>query len=450
MDETGKPIIDFLGRDRDKTKRGRFRMSIQSQQLATGFLLFLIPFVLTIFTKDATAFSLTSCPDGCAIPPLPMAIDDDLIVDQLSGPKDQVTQLSNNRSYAVLHYLRDDGVYGDHSSSDFNDYWGLHLWLDIDEVIEWTDPKPFLGEDEYGRFAWVKLPSNATNVGFIVHRGDIRDGTSADRFFNPSVNPEIWLKNDDANTYTSQAEAQGFVTIHYHRDGGDYGNPNSSDFNDFWGLHLWGDAIDPSEGTSWAMPKKPTGLDDYGAFWNIQIVDPAQLVNFIIHRGDTMDPGQDENFTPEEVPTVWKQSGDVEVYSQRGAAENFATIHYHREDGDYGDPNSSNFNDYWGLHVWNGAFTPTTWIEPLRWDALDSFGPAFKIELADGASELAYILHRGDIKDPGSDQFLTFDPWGYEVWQLEGEGPNPEQPHYVLPILAVQGTYSYLPIINRK
>ena len=38
----------------------------------------------------------------------------------------------------------------------------------------------------------------------------------------------------------------------------------------------------------------------------------------------------------------------------------------------------------------------------------------------DGAPELAYILHRGDTKDPGPDQFLSFDPWGYEVWQLEG------------------------------
>jgi hypothetical protein len=34
----------------------------------------------------------------------------------------------------------------------FNDFWGLHLWGDIQETIDWTAPKPFLGEDEYGRF----------------------------------------------------------------------------------------------------------------------------------------------------------------------------------------------------------------------------------------------------------------------------------------------------------
>ena len=99
----------------------------------------------------------------------------------------------------VIHYFRADGDYGDHTTGNYNDYWGLHLWGDITETIDWTAPKPFLGDDEYGRFAWVNLAPDATNVGFIVHRGDTKDGTDADRFFNPSSTPEIWLKEDDAH-----------------------------------------------------------------------------------------------------------------------------------------------------------------------------------------------------------------------------------------------------------
>jgi pullulanase-type alpha-1,6-glucosidase len=338
--------------------------------------------------------------------------------------------------YAVIHYFRDDGDYGDHTTGDFNDFWGLHLWGDIEEVIEWPDPKPFLGEDEYGRFAWVELTPGATNVGFIVHRGDTKDGTTADRFFNPSATPEIWLRQDDAATYTSQAAAQGFVTIRYHRPDGDYGTP-SSDFNTFWGLHLWGDAIDPSEGTEWTSPKPPTGIDDYGAFWNVLIQDASQPVNFIIHRGDIKDPGPDQSFLPAEEATVWIQSGDETIYPQRGAAENFATIHYHRPDGDYGDPTSSDFNDFWGLHVWDGALNPNPgWTDPLRWESLDNFGPVFKIELVDGAPLLAYILHRGDNKDPGPDQFLEFAVHGYEIWQMQGA--DPDDP-YILPIVVEPG-----------
>jgi pullulanase/glycogen debranching enzyme len=343
------------------------------------------------------------------------------ILVQTGGP-------SGTAPYAVLHYFREDGDYGDHTTGDYNDYWGLHLWGDIEETIEWTAPKPFLGEDEYGRFAWVKLARGAQNVGFIVHRGDTKDGTDADRFFNPSTDgPEIWLRGSDASFYTSQAAAQGYVTIHYQRPDGDYTD---------WGLHLWGDAIDPSEATSWDNPKPPTGFDDYGAYWNVQIVDVSQPVNFIIHRGDDKDPGPDESFIPEANATVWKQSGDETIYPSRGAAENYATLHYHRADGDYGDPTSSDYNDFWGLHTWGGADDPG-WTTPRRPNSQDLFGIAFEVPLYEDAEQLNYILHRGDEKDPGPDQFLVLDEYGYEVWQLEGAGPDPDKPHYVLPIVGV-------------
>ncbi|MDX1614281.1 MAG: pullulanase-type alpha-1,6-glucosidase [Candidatus Promineifilaceae bacterium] len=351
---------------------------------------------------------------------------------------------SESPTYAVIHYLRDDGDYGDHTTGDFNDFWGLHLWEDIDETIAWTEPKPFLGEDEYGRFAWVKLAPNATNVGFIVHRGDVKDGTTADRFFNPSQNPEIWLRQDDSTTYTSQAEAQKYVTIHYRRSDGEYGDPTSDDFNDFWGLHLWGDALAEGAGTEWTAPRPFDGIDpDFGAFWKvpIDVQNASQPLNFIIHRGDSKDPGPDQSLIPVETAAAWIVSGDETIYPQRGAALQVATIHYHRDDGDYGDPTSADFNDFWGLHVWEGARNPNPgWTDPLRWDALDVFGPVFNVPLTDDATQLAYIIHRGDTKDPGPDQFLVLDKWGYEVWQLQGEDPaDPETPHYVLPILGEPG-----------
>ena len=339
--------------------------------------------------------------------------------------------------YAIVHYNRPAADYGDHTTGDFNDFWGLHLWgdaIDPAEVTDWTDPKPFEGEDEFGRFAWIRRGGSDSQVNFIVHQGDTKD-TPDDRFFDADANPEIWINEGDATIYTSQADAQGFATIRYHRDDGDYGTP-SPDYNTFWGLHLWGDAIDPSEGTDWTSPKPPDGVDDYGAYWNVQIVDSTQPLNFIIHRGDTKDPGPDESFVPTETATVWKQSGDVEIYPSRGAAEDTAVIHYHRDDGDYGDNTSPDFNDFWGLHVWEGSVSPTDWPDPVRWTDVDVFGPRFEVPVVDGAPQLAYIIHRGDQKDPGPDQFLTFDPWGYEVWQLTGENPSdPAEPHYVLPIV---------------
>jgi pullulanase-type alpha-1,6-glucosidase len=329
--------------------------------------------------------------------------------------------------YAVFHYYRPDGDYGDHTSPDFNDYWGLHLWEDINDSIDWTSPKPFLGEDEYGRFAWVRLNPGATNVGFIVHKGNTKDGTDADRFFNPSATPEIWLKAGDPLHYTSQAAAQGYATIHYHNPDGDYAD---------WGLHLWGDAIDPSEGTDWNSPKPATGSDDFGLYWDVALSDVSQALNFIIHRGDEKDPGPDQSFIPEQSASVWIMSGDETIYTQKGAAMGFATLHYHRPDGNYGDYSSSDFNDFWGLHTWGDASDPG-WTSPRKPARMTIFGPAFEVPLNPNPTALNYIFHRGDQKDPGPDQTLNLAAFGYEVWQLSGA--DPEKP-YLLPIMTGSGS----------
>ena len=91
--------------------------------------------------------------------------------------------------YALIHYQRPAGDYGDHTTGNSNDFWGLHLWgnaIDPAEATDWTSPKPFLGEDEYGRFAWVRLADDSQPVNFIVHRGDTKDPPdSPDRSFDP-------------------------------------------------------------------------------------------------------------------------------------------------------------------------------------------------------------------------------------------------------------------------
>ena len=324
--------------------------------------------------------------------------------------------------YAVVHYQRPAGDY---------DGWGFHFWGDIDQTVEWTSPVPLAGEDAYGPFAWVKLLPNAAEVGFIPHKGDEKD-PGPDRFFNPSQNPEIWLKQGDITVYTSRADAQGYVEIRYQRPDDDYTG---------WGLHLWGDAIDPSEGTTWEAPKPPTAIDDYGAYWKVLIQDAAQPVNFIVHKGDEKDTAEDRSFLPTEIPEAWLQSGDSTIHETRGSAEDFAVIHYHRPDGDYGDATSSDFADFWGIHTWAGHLDPDPeWTAPIKPAGTDRFGPFFKLDLDEGATELAYILHRGDTKDPGPDQSLDLVNVGHEVWYLSGHTDADQMAKYLLPIQAGSGT----------
>jgi pullulanase-type alpha-1,6-glucosidase len=329
--------------------------------------------------------------------------------------------------YAVVHYNRPDGNYAG---------WGVHFWEDIDETVTWETPRPLAGEDDFGRFAWVKLAANPDKVGFIVHQGDTKD-PGPDMEFNPSLTPEVWVNSGDSTVYTSQAAAQGFVEIRYQRPDGVYTD---------WGLHLWGDAIADGVGTDWAAPRMPDDIDDYGAHWIIPIDDPTQPVNFIVHKpgGDsvpeTREPGGDRSFLPAAEPAVWLQSGDVAVYGTRGDAEDFAVIHYHRPDGDYGDFSSSNFNDFWGLHAWAGHLDPDpSWESPIKPARIDAFGPVFELDLDDDAAQLAYILHRGNTKDAEPDQTLDLVNVGHEVWYLSGHVDNDDLHKYLLPIQAGTG-----------
>ncbi len=320
--------------------------------------------------------------------------------------------------YAVIHYNRPAGDYGT-PGPDFNTFWGLHLWGDAiapEEGTTWDSPKPFAGVDDYGAYVAIRLQDPTKPVNYIIHKGNDKD-TPNDRSFIPALIPVLWLKQGDAANYASRAAATGKTIIHYKRPGGDY---------DGWGLHLWGDAIDPGEATSWDSPKLPTGFDDYGAYFEIALADPTKPVNFIVHKGDEKDTQPDRSYVPAENYEIWLKSGVETIYRQRGAAEDYAIIHYRRAKGDYAG---------WGLHLWTGSAEPgITWGTPLMPTGQDDFGIYWKVRLMPDATMLAYIIHKGDEKDPGPDQFLVFAEKGYEIWQLQDTGVQYTDPAIALAV----------------
>jgi pullulanase-type alpha-1,6-glucosidase len=386
----------------------------------------------------------------------PVVFSFDSATNTFTVQTDAVPADPNRPKYAIIHYYREDGDYGDHTTGDFNDFWGLHVFGDAvaeGSATEWTAPLPFLGEDEYGRFAWIPLAPTGNTLGFIVHRGDTKDGTEADRMLNIAQTNEVWLKGGDGTDYATQADAQGFATIRYKRADGNYGEGTEN----YWGIHIWSDggnnAIDPSAETSWDAPRAPDGFDSFGAYWNVPLntADPLasqKPLKFIIHTpsgddtepGGTREPGGDQEFVPSQSATVWMIEQDETVHTSQGAAEDFAVIHYRRPEGDYGDYESDNFADFWGLHVWTGAAQETSWPEPLKPVSTNLFGVTFMIPLQPDASALNYIIHRGDDKDPGPDQSLNLFTVGYEAWQISGA--DPDSP-YVLPNLFNAG-----PVVN--
>ncbi|AIR96214.1 putative acarbose-resistent alpha-amylase [Streptomyces glaucescens] len=186
-----------------------------------------------------------------------------------------------------------------------------------------------------------------------------------------------------------------YAVVHYQRTDGDY---------DGWRL-------ESSAGTA-----DFTGRDAYGAFAWVPLDDSTGTVTYTVEKDGTAD-GPQRAFEPVRTGEVWIEQGEdgQAETAPEGAYppqdQRKAVLHYHRADGDY---------DGWGLHTWTGAATPTDWTKPLQPVGRDTFGVTFEVPLADGATSLSYIVHRGDEKDITGDRSLDFAGHGKEVWLIGG------------------------------
>ncbi|MFH8938370.1 pullulanase-type alpha-1,6-glucosidase [Streptomyces griseosporeus] len=187
---------------------------------------------------------------------------------------------ASSRDYAVVHYKRADGDYGD---------WGLYAWGDVadGEATNWPDSHPFTGRDAYGAFAWVKLKPGASNVGFLVidHQGN--KDVSADRTIDVTKTGEVWIEQGKTDVLTQKPDGPAQDTtkavLHYQRADGNY---------DGWGLHVWTGAANPTE---WSSPLKPVRTDAYGAVFEVPLAAGATSLSYILHKGDEKDLPTDQS-----------------------------------------------------------------------------------------------------------------------------------------------------------
>ncbi|MGX1884739.1 pullulanase-type alpha-1,6-glucosidase [Streptomyces sp. NPDC055287] len=213
-----------------------------------------------------------------------------------------------------------------------------------------------------------------------------------------------------ASTTAGQAPApdkptaveRDYAVVHYKRADGDY---------DGWQLK--------SADRSAAF----TGRDAYGAFAWIKLAEGASSLPYTVEKSGTAD-GPQRTVELGKTGEVWIEQGkDGQATKAPDGAyppqnKTSAVLHYQRPDGNY---------DGWGLHTWTGAKDPTDWSKPLLPVKKDAYGATFEVPLADGATSLSYILHKGDEKDLPSDQSLDLATSGHEVWMLTG------QQKYLLP-----------------
>ena len=76
--------------------------------------------------------------------------------------------------FVVIHYHRPDSDYGDATSSDFNDFWGLHTFGGAADP-GWETPRVPDGQDAFGIYFIVPHDEGADGFGYIIHRGNSKD-----------------------------------------------------------------------------------------------------------------------------------------------------------------------------------------------------------------------------------------------------------------------------------
>ncbi|MEU1082065.1 pullulanase-type alpha-1,6-glucosidase [Streptomyces sp. NPDC005908] len=209
------------------------------------------------------------------------------------------------------------------------------------------------------------------------------------------------------------AASREYAIVHYQRPDGDY---------DDWSLYAWGDLAD-GEATEWPAGHAFTGRDAYGAFAWVKLKPGASDVGFlVVDKDGNKDVTTDRTIDVTRTGEVWIEQGDDSVTTERpeypAQDTGKAVLHYHRADGRY---------EGWGLHTWTGAANPTDWSKPLEPVKTDAYGAVFEVPLAEGATSLSYILHKGDEKDLPTDQSLDLRANGHEVWLVSG------QEKYLLP-----------------
>jgi alpha-amylase len=167
--------------------------------------------------------------------------------------------------------------------------------------------------------AWTPIGSDDSSPVYTVFDNLAPLGLATDTL----IEYRAILTEPDGTTVTSDVRSVRqapppltLATLHYFRPAGDYTG---------WGLHMWGEAVDPAvlAQIAWDEPWPLTRIEGGWAEYDIPLVDDSKPVNFIMHlpSGDTVptsrEPGGDRSFLPLDTPNVWIKQGDPTVYTSQ-------------------------------------------------------------------------------------------------------------------------------------
>jgi pullulanase len=177
------------------------------------------------------------------------------------------------------------------------------------------------GIDAFGAYYDIGVSTGATDIGFILHFGGIKDPTN-DLHLNPQTTHEVWVISGNNTAFTTQPviPAPGPVAanterIHYHRADGIY---------DAWSVYAFGNTT-ANTGDFNDGPVPPAGIDSFGVYFDVPLTPNATDLGFIIHRGGEKDPGPDMHVNPQVAQEIWVVSGSTTIFTSEPTAAQLLT-----------------------------------------------------------------------------------------------------------------------------
>jgi pullulanase len=211
----------------------------------------------------------------------------------------------------------------------------------------------------------------------------------------------------------------GDIRIHYSRPDGNYSG---------WTIYAFENTTE-NTGNYGGGPVAVTGIDSYGAYFDVGVTSGANSVGIIIHNpthagGDLKDPGPNEFVDPAtQGNEYWAVSGVDALYTTQPVPANepalllpgYARIHYYRPDGNYAN---------WSVYSFNDTEEPTSNFNdgPVFQTGSDFYGAFFDIKLTANPNDLGFIVHNPStgVKDPGPDMHLAVNTFK-EAWVISGD-----------------------------
>ncbi len=223
-----------------------------------------------------------------------------------------LSQTSQQCQLATIHYRRRHADY---------EGWGLHVWgpTPLEGIVTWESPLEPAGQDDFGLYWEIPINPGASQINYIIHRGNEKDPGADQNLDFEQAGCEIWQVQGRLNQFSNPSDAIEALTVdiqpsgqpgedqvifHYRRTDADY---------DGWGLHIWG-PINES-GITWTSPLQPAGQDEYGIYWIINMQPSAKFLEYIVHKGDQKDPGPDQKLDI--------QQDGREIWLAEGSSEHF-------------------------------------------------------------------------------------------------------------------------------